>query len=219
MSGPGDLCAAWERALDGDDQVALGQLVRRLTPVVQARVARKLLSFRDRSAAGRDVRQEVEDLAQEVFLALFADGARVLRSWQPERGLSLENFVGLVAERLAVSILRSHRRSPWSGDPTLDETLDAYGAAPTAEREAVSRDTLARLLDRLTEELSPLGRHLFELLLVEEVPVAEATARTGLSSDAIYTWRSRLRRLARRLLAELSEPRPAPRSSLGGAGR
>jgi len=165
------------------------------------------------------VRQEVEDLTQEVFLALFADGARVLRSWRPDRGLSLENFIGLVAERLAVSILRSPRRSPWSGDPTLDETLDAFGTDPSAEREAVSRDTLARLLDRLTEELSPLGRQLFDLLLVQEVPVAEATARTGLSSDAIYTWRSRLRRVARRLLAELSEPPPAARTSLGDAGR
>lgn len=217
MSGPEDLCADWGRVLD--DERALGDFVRRMTPVVQARVARKLLSFRDRSAAGRDVRQEVEDLTQEVFLALFADDARVLRSWQPERGLSLANFVGLVAERLAVSILRSPRRSPWSGDPTLDETLDSFATAPSAEREAVSRDTLARLLDRLTEELSPLGRQLFDLLLVQEVPVEEATARTGLSSDAIYTWRSRLRRVARRLLAELSEPPPAARTSLGDARR
>jgi RNA polymerase sigma-70 factor (ECF subfamily) len=219
MSGVVNLCAGLGRALDGDDEGALGDFVRRTTPIVQARVARKLLSFRDRSAAGRDVRQEVEDLTQEVFLALFADGARVLRSWQPERGLSLENFVGLVAERLAVSILRSQRRSPWGSDPTLDETLDAFGTAATAEREAVSRDTLARLLDRLTEELSPLGRHLFELLLVEEMPVPEAIARTGLSSDAIYAWRSRLRRLARRLLAEMSEPPASPRRSVGDAGR
>jgi len=218
MSGLAKLCADWERALDGDDE-ALDGFVRRMTPIVQARVARKLLAYRDRAAGGRDVRQEVEDLTQEVFLALFADGARVLRSWRPERGLSLENFVGLVAERQAVSILRSQRRSPWSSDPTLDETLDAFGSDAVAEREAVSRDTLSRLLDRLTEELSPLGRQLFDLLLVEEVPVAEATARTGLSSDAIYTWRSRLRRLARRLLAELSEPAPAARKSLGDAGR
>lgn len=217
MSGPEDLCADWGRVLD--DERALGDFVRRMTPVVQARVARKLLSFRDRSAAGRDVRQEVEDLTQEVFLALFADDARVLKSWRPERGLSLANFVGLVAERLAVSILRSPRRSPWSGDPTLDETLDAFGTAPSAEREAVSRDTLARLLDRLDEELSPLGRQLFDLLLVQEVPVDEATARTGLSSDALYTWRSRLRRVARRLLSELSEPPPAARTSLGDARR
>jgi len=59
-------------------------------------VGRKLLFYRNRSAAGRDVRQEVADLIQEVFMALFADDARVLRSWQPERGLSLDNFVGLV---------------------------------------------------------------------------------------------------------------------------
>src|SRR5258707_14864714 len=123
-----------------------------LTPVIHAGVARTLLARRSLLAGGRNVREEVKDLSQDVFLALFADDARVLRSWQPERGLSLENFVGLVAERLAVSILRSQRRSPWSSDPTLDATLDAFGTAATAEREAVSRDTLARPLDRLTEE-------------------------------------------------------------------
>ena len=52
--------------------------------------ARKLIS------AGRDIRQEVEDLSQEVFLQLFAEGGRVLATWQPERGLTLLNFVGLV---------------------------------------------------------------------------------------------------------------------------
>jgi RNA polymerase sigma-70 factor (ECF subfamily) len=220
-----DLRADWARALDGDDAAALRRLVHRLRPVVQARVARKLLVFRDRGAPGRDVRQEVEDLTQEVFLVLFADDARILRGWQAERGLSLENYVGLVAERQAVSLLRTKRRSPWSADPTLAgelerlDQLEAGAAEPSAERAAVARDTLGRLLDRLSQELSPLGRQLFELLLVDEVPMAEAAARTGLSSDALYTWRSRLRKLARRILGELSEPRPSARTSLGDSGR
>jgi RNA polymerase sigma factor (sigma-70 family) len=212
-----DLSADWERALRGDDPEALSRLVRRFTPIVQARVARKLLLFRDGRSGERDVRQEVEDLTQEVFLVLFANDARVLRDWQPERGLSLSNFVGLVAERQALSILRSRRRSPWSSDPVVDEELDADAEAPSPEREAVSRDTLEQLLDRLSAELSPLGRRIFDLLLVDEMPVEEAMAETGLSSDALYAWRSRLRKRARRLLAELSENRAYRQNSLGDA--
>jgi DNA-directed RNA polymerase specialized sigma24 family protein len=213
----GDLSDEVQRALAGDGG-ALAALVAALTPVVQARVARTLLLRRSGAAAGRDVRQEVEDLSQEVFLVLFADGGKVLRSWQPERGLSLVNFVGLVAERRTASILRSGRRSPWQDDPTLPGELDRATSESGPEEVAASREQLGFLLRRLTDELSPLGRHLFDLLFIQELPLPEVVARTALSADAVYAWRSRLRKLARRLLAETSETVPLRRTtSAGGA--
>lgn len=192
-----------QRALAGDD-AALRRLVAALTPVVQARVARVLLVHRTGNRAGRDVRQEVEDFSQEVFLLLFADGQKVLRSWQPERGLSLANFVGLVAERQAVSILRSGKRTPWKEDPTLTEELDALAVENDPEEVTASREQLRLLLRRLTEELSPLGRHLFDLLFLQELPLQEVVEKTRMSPDAVYAWRSRLRRLARHLLSGLA---------------
>ena len=154
------------------------------------------------------MRQEVEDLTQEVFLALFAEDARVLRGWSAEPGLSLANFVGLVAERQALSILRSRRRSPWSDDPGIEEELEVDAGAVDQEREVVSRDMLDRLLDRLATELSPLGQRIFDLFFVDGASLEEAMEETGLTSDALYAWRSRLRKRARRLLAEMSENRP-----------
>src|SRR5215210_6268847 len=144
-------------ALAGDEP-ALTRLVRTLTPVIQSRVARGLLLRRTGTAAGRNIRQEVEDLAQEIFLVLFADGGKVLRSWQPERGLSLVNFVGLVAERQTASILRNGKRSPWKEDPTLPEDFTQAAPERSQEEVIVSREQCKLLLDRLTEELSPLGR-------------------------------------------------------------
>jgi RNA polymerase sigma factor (sigma-70 family) len=204
------------RALAGDGP-ALGRLVALLTPVVQSRVARGLLLRRQGMAAGRNVRQEVEDLAQEVFLVLFADGGRVLRSWQPERGLSLPNFVGLVAERQTASILRSGRRSPWTEEPTLAGDLERAALDSDPEEVTASREQLRLLLHRLTEELSPLGRHLFDLLFLRELPLDEVVRQTGMTPDAVYAWRSRLRRLARRLLEGTSEnDLPARRSTKDG---
>lgn len=195
------------RALAGDEP-ALARLVDRLTPVVQARVARTLLlSGSPERRSG--LRQQVEDLAQEVFLALFRDGARVLRSWEPERGLSLENFVGLVARRRALSFLRSGRGGARAEEPAGDGELEriapAGGAERGPERRAVDRDQLRRLLRRLEEELSPLGWHLFQLLLVEERPVDEVERAIRMSRDALYAWRSRLRRRARGLLDEIGQ--------------
>jgi RNA polymerase sigma-70 factor, ECF subfamily len=190
-------------ALDGD-QGAQTRLVAVLTPVIQARVARTLRACRTRFTGGRDVHQEVEDLTQEVFLALFADDARVLRSWQAERGLSLENFVGLVAERQVKSVLRSGKRSPWKEEPSLPEDLDRPARESDPETIAAGREQLRLLLDRLQCELSPYGWHLFDLLFIRELPVSEVMSDTGLSDFAVYKWRSRLRRLARRLQAEMS---------------
>lgn len=204
-----------QSALAGDEP-ALTRLVRTLTPVIQSRVARGLLLRRTGGAAGRDVRQEVEDLTQEIFLLLFADGGKVLRSWQPERGLSLLNFVGLVAERQTASILRSGKRSPWKEDPTLPEDFDQAAPESGPEEITASREQFRLLLDRLTEELSPLGRHLFDLLFLRELPLEEVTRKTSLSPDAVYAWRSRLRRLAGRLLGEMSENRLDSRRTLRG---
>lgn len=213
-----DLYDEVQRALAGEAG-ALERLVAVLTPVVQARVARTLLLRRRGASEGRNVRQEVEDLSQDIFLLLFAEGAKVLRSWQPGRGLTLANFVGLVAERRTASVLRSGRRSPWQEDPTLPADLDRATAPESGPEEiTASREQLRLLLHRLTEELSPLGRHLFDLLFVRELAIPDIVARTGLNPDAVYAWRSRLRRLARRLLAENSENEPRRRTPSIGSG-
>lgn len=199
-------------ALAGD-QAALARLVALLTPVIQARVARALLVRRQRLAAHRNVRQEVEDLTQEIFLSLFTEGGHVLRGWEPERGLSLENFVGLVSERHVVSFLRSSRRNPWKEEPVPTEAFDAGARDPGPEEVASSREQLRILLERLRGSLSPLGRHVFELLFVRQLSLAETIASSGLSADAVYAWRSRLRRLARKLMAEVSETPSLERTS------
>ncbi|HEV8582866.1 MAG TPA: hypothetical protein VGX68_27690 [Thermoanaerobaculia bacterium] len=190
-------------ALAGDRD-ALARLVALLTPVIQARVARTLLARRSLLGAGRNVRQEVEDLTQEVFLSLFTRNGHVLRTWEAERGLSLENFVGLVSERHVVSFLRSGKRNPWKEDPTSAGDLESETLDQGPEEVTASREQLRLLLDRLQEKLSPLGRHLFDLLFVQELSQAETMAASGLSADAVYAWRSRLRRLAQKLLAEMS---------------
>jgi RNA polymerase sigma-70 factor (ECF subfamily) len=200
------------RALTGDP-AALNELVAVLTPVIQARVTRTLLARRHRLAGGRVVRQDVEDRSQDVFLALFSRDSRVLRDWQPRRGLSLQSFVGLVAERQVLSFLRSPRRNPWREDPSLmDEELERESPEILPDDFVASRELFSLLLDRLREALSPLGWRMFELLFVQELSQAEVEAASGLSADAVYQWRLRLRRLARKLLAEVSGKGPQAQS-------
>ncbi len=209
MIDSNELQAILKRALSGD-QAALRSLIDEITPVIQKRVARALLSYRQGPSAGRDVHQEVEDLSQEVLQYLFADNARVLRRWDPELGLSLLNYVGFVGERRAMGILRG-KRSPWIDDPTLIEELpDQPYSGDNPERAAASREILRLLLDRLKEELSAEGWHMFDLLLPQDLTPEEVAQETGKSLAAVYQWQSRLRKLARRLRDELSNSNGEP---------
>jgi DNA-directed RNA polymerase specialized sigma24 family protein len=206
-----------EEALLGRRE-AVRALIDGLTPVIQARVARVLLRRRVGPQKGRSVQQEVADLSQEVFVSLFESEGRALRSWRADGGLSLEGFVGLVAERQVISILRSGKRSPWKDEPVDAESMDGIAeqrAGP--EREIASREQLRQLLDRVRETLSPRGLELFERLIVLEEPVERVCADTKMSRDAVYAWRSRLSKTVKQLASEMekddstSDPAGSPR--------
>jgi RNA polymerase sigma-70 factor (ECF subfamily) len=186
------------RALRGDRE-AVHELTELLAPVIQSRVARVLLRQRGRQTP-EQVRQEVEDITQDVFLALFERGARILRSWNPERGASLTTFVGLVAERHAISRLRRRTTNPWVEQATSDEDLERH-LDNTSDLEAAvaSRQILERLAAEIDKELTPKGKLLFSLLLVEQRPIAEVCELLEMRPDAVYAWRSRLARRVRAL--------------------
>ncbi|HEU4534762.1 MAG TPA: sigma-70 family RNA polymerase sigma factor [Polyangiaceae bacterium] len=204
-------------ALAGDRD-AVRALVDRVGPVIQARVGR--VAARGRSRQGEQLRQVVADLTQEVFVSLFQEQGRVLRGWTPARGLSLEAYVGMVAEHQAISFLRSGRRSGWREDATGDQAIELSAGGHAGVHERVhARQTLTRLLDRMRETLSPKGLTLFELLVVEERSVPEVCEAMSMSPDAVYAWRSRLAKTASALLAEIESedvaPKPAPPAQRG----
>lgn len=211
MSAEAELTRAQRDARDSEhvrgalakEPGAVATLIQQMAPVVHVRVARALRRRRGQ-ARGRDLRADLEDMVQEVFTALFAQDGRALRAWSPERGLTFDNFVGLLAEREVSSIMRSGKRNPWTEDPTMDSVLiglDTSGDSPEAQ--VLSRQMLGLLAQRLQERLSPLGYHYFQLLFVQERSVAEVVAETGTTPDALYAWRSRLRRLIGELAEEL----------------
>lgn len=182
------------------DPTAARELVRRLTPVIQARVARCLI--KSRAGVRRNTRQEVADLAQDVFRVLFEHDGRTLLRWRPDGGLTLENFAGLVAQRYALSVLRSKRRSPWTEDPTEDmERLVPQGGSPEAV--VATQQVLATIVQELEAELSPKGLRLFELLFLDEADVADVCDQMQMSRDAVYAWRSRLGKVVRGKVAHL----------------
>jgi DNA-directed RNA polymerase specialized sigma24 family protein len=223
MNRDGDLEALLKRAL-AQDRDALGSLLDELTPVIRTAIIRVLL--RMGRSTGRDARQEVEDLTQELLISFFDRDAQVLRSWDRTQGVSLRGFLGLIAERRTISFFRTGKTNPWSEIPTLDDELDAASAPLDGpEPQVSSRQMFSVLWARLNEELSPKGMLLFDRLFVREQAIEVVAAETGLTAAALYAWRSRISSRARRILAELeaepgnvrmSEPNAQKRRPSGG---
>lgn len=211
-----------------DEALAGGALAaRRLTeallPTVHFRVARQLMRRQGR-AGGRDVRQEVEDMVQDVFFELFRDDGKRLRSWDPARGLSLENYVGMIAEQRVIATLRSDRRSPWTEAPSEAEVLEGEGtheprrATGPSERVVSARERIDQVLDALRGSISPQGYRIFEMLFVEQRDTEEVCEELGLQPGAVYTWRSRLRKRVSEIGDELDRVDARSRvSNEGGA--
>lgn len=176
----------------------LNALVMYLMPVVQLRVGRVLAGAAGGSRR-RNLREEVEDMAQEVFALLFEHDAKILRAWSPDRGLSLRNFVGMVARRKARAILGVRKRNPWYEEPIEDSVVErALPEAADAERRLAAKELLAKAMARLEAEQSERGRRLAELIFKDGLTNPEIVSATGLKTDAVYQWRSRLTRALRK---------------------
>jgi len=200
------------------DAEAVRTLVRQLGPIIRGRVAKALYRRKSTRDQRRDVGQEIADLTQEVFLALFDDDAKALRAWNSERG-PLGGFVALLADHQVYSIFRSGRRRPWSDDlDVLAEPEASEAEAKSPETRVASKQTLDVILARMRADLTPKGYEVFVRLYVEEQSVEQVSRELAMTADAIYAWRTRLSKAVRAIAGDLeregvSETTASPRTS------
>ncbi|MEM7158603.1 MAG: sigma-70 family RNA polymerase sigma factor [Myxococcota bacterium] len=188
-------------ALAGD-RTATRTLVARLRPAIQAEVAHLLLQ--SRRNGGRPSRQALEDLVQDVFAALWSNRGVLLTRWEPSRGRSFESYVRLVARSRALDVLRSRRRTPRQEEPTTADALEAATPAQGAGQvgQVAARQTLERLQQRMRQQFSARDWQLFTSLFTEHCSVQQVSEEVGMSTAAVYQWRSRF---VRKVLPKLAE--------------
>jgi len=161
--------------------------VARVTAIVRGRVRR----FVSRSSHGAG---EVEDLVQEIWLALLEHDARRLRAWDRARGVPLEHFVAMLADRQLRS-WSAHRRARRRSAPLVeldaipeDTVVDHWPPETAAETSAL----LTRWRARVDRELPTRGRMIFELMVKELDPDQIATA-LEVNRQVVYNWQYQIR--------------------------
>ncbi|HVI02635.1 MAG TPA: sigma-70 family RNA polymerase sigma factor [Enhygromyxa sp.] len=179
------------------------ELAGRLLDVVQREVA--FVLRRAVVGQGRDPRQEVRDLVQEVLVSLFEHDGRELRRWDPARGRSLDSFVRLVARRKAARILGQRKGNPWADQPVDPQAIDDDELDAEADallRQLEQREELGSVLDALYARMSDRDFQLFDLLFVEERDPAEVADALNMTRGAVNAWAYRTRKLARACVLE-----------------
>ncbi len=209
MSGPSHDERLVEAALAGRGG-ARRELASRLLDVVQREVA--MVLRRSAVRQGRDPRQEVRDLVQEVLVSLFEHDCRELRRWDPRRGRSLDSFVRLVARRKAARILGQRKGNPWADQPVDPQVIDGDegdGLASATLHELEQRDELGSVLDALYAHMNDRDLQLFDLLFVQERDPAEVAEALDMTRGAVNAWAYRTRKLARACVLARNSRRPS----------
>lgn len=175
-----ELLARWRGGDDGAGQ----ELCRRHHELV-ARIV----------AAHRPRAWSVDDLAQEVFLTMFARCDR----YEVREGTPFAHWLARLAVNVCRDRLRGESRQPRTQvlSPASEECLAWLRAGGERARDdaAAARETVELLLARLT----PPDRLVLTLLDLEQRPVAEVAALTGWSRTQVKV---RAFRARRRLKAE-----------------
>lgn len=190
-----------DAALSGDRE-AKDWMVARLQPVLQRTAGRLLMTLRGQSK-GRATRQDLVDLTQDAWAILLHKEALALRNWDPNTG-ALEPYVARVVKNRLISKLRTKKHSPFTEDPTEADTLERIlGMAEQFAQRVEDGDIVAKLLLQLREALSPLGQQVLDVFLMDGATVDDVMAETGLSKEAVRSWRKRIRNTAKQILADM----------------
>ena len=128
-----------------------------------------------------------EDLVHEILAYLFRRNGAVLRSWDPQRA-SFRGYLGMIASRFVRRRLGNRLVIISLGDIGLAEVDDADIDDLLAYRAA-----LEEILAWLDARNGDHDRERFNALFIDGRSAADIAAGEGVTADAIYTWKSRLR--------------------------
>jgi RNA polymerase sigma factor (sigma-70 family) len=165
--------ALWMAAAQGGDAAAYECLLISLVPVLRAFVRRRGIDGSD-----------VEDVVQEVLLLIH----RARHTWRPDR--PFDPWMWAVARNASTDALRRQGRQRLRRDPIPEEFGESLLAAGVAGEVSDPEQLLAsqELEPRLSQALETLPaaqRQAMELLYVEQLSVAEAAERAGVTTTAL----------------------------------
>jgi RNA polymerase sigma-70 factor (ECF subfamily) len=206
--------------LDTADELAWQEFVRRFQKLVAS------VALRTARRWGESSPQIVDELVQETYLKLCADGCRLLRSFHSMHEDAIYGFVKVLTANLVHDHFKA-MRSQKRGGRAESEPLDSGGVVQTEVRgkvggaQEVERDVLIGEIDNCLRSVDQgpnagRDRRVFWLYYRAGLPASTIAAlpTIGLSTKGVESSLLRLTRLVRKTLVRESVER-ASRSAEG----
>jgi DNA-directed RNA polymerase specialized sigma24 family protein len=158
-------------------------LVRELGPFL-SRLVRRELALRGRGGSG-----EFEDLVQDAWCRLLADGRRRMRAFRGATGGELAVYLAALARSVVSDHLRATASAKRGGGLAPlritgeggSEVIPVRDPTPSAEHRLLARERRSEARERLRElagpRATPRRLRLLELALVHDLPSAEISRR------------------------------------------
>lgn len=163
-------------AAQNGDAAAYESLLGSLLPVLRAFVRRRGVGA-----------SEVEDVVQEILLLIH----RARHTWRADR--PFDPWMWAIARNASTDALRRQTRErsrrdrapdPIGEAPNVIEALAAVGRSRNPEQQLTADELTPNLVEALSR-LPASQRQALELLYLEQLSVAEAAARAGVSRSAL----------------------------------
>ena len=113
-----------------------------------------------------------DDITQEVFVRLFRNDARLLRTYDPDRS-AITTWLTIVARSTTLDVLRKKRLATVSFDPVVHSPA-APAEDPTADRPEIPPDLL-----------SERQKLVLQMLFDREMPVPEVARVLGIEPQSV----------------------------------
>jgi RNA polymerase sigma-70 factor (ECF subfamily) len=179
MAGADGEWEAWMAAAQGGDARAYDRLLRAILPFLRAVVRRRILDA-----------AEAEDAVQDALLTIH----QLRATYEPAR--PIRPWLAAIAERRAIDRLRRYGRRQGRETP-----IEAFGETLSAPQANTAEQRLqAAELRQAVAALPQAQRTALGLAKLEDLPLAEASARSGMSVGALKVATHRAVRALRKRL-------------------
>jgi RNA polymerase sigma-70 factor (ECF subfamily) len=138
-----------------------------------------------------DIREDVEDVFQEVFVSLFKDDCSALARFDPSRA-SLGTYLCTIARNATINAVKRKKRDS-------DEDVDAIGEDTLNPEALLEKKDARERIEALLPSLSANERLFFKLYFEDCMPPEEIAGVLNVSTDTVYSKKAKIQEKIRNL--------------------
>jgi RNA polymerase sigma factor (sigma-70 family) len=153
-------------------------------------VRRTVAAVLGRQNGNKDVQWMIDDITHDVFVSLFENDGKKLRTFQAKNGCSLKTWLCTVAARRTINELRREALRDTVQDS--DARLSHFPDTRCADKDLLNSETAAFFQSALST-FTNIDRLIFRLIFEDSIGYREAAVVCRMTIGALYTRVSRIK--------------------------